>query len=230
MNSAISVANCCYWVTRKYLNYEYGQLSMFFRYLCVLLNSTRCLCISLKLRQRGHFPVSKFFPEDRMRWNCIIWCFSHVKWSFTFPIDTKYQLNANTNECMWQTNWPSVSMKWTASNQIQTFLRFGRYNCNSEYKITSNVMVKRKVFLWLSVFTSVYLIFVYDSNNFPLLTEKYGVRSSVRPNLVGKWIYSHKTPSHLTGAKTLRKLSHRFERGQLRDSVSRVFFCLFMHN
>lgn len=35
---------------------------------------------------------------------CIIWWFSHVKWSFTFPKDTKYQLNANANECMWQTN------------------------------------------------------------------------------------------------------------------------------
>lgn len=32
-------------------------------------------------------------------WVCIILCFSHVKWSFTLPKDTKYQLNANMSAC-----------------------------------------------------------------------------------------------------------------------------------
>lgn len=36
---------------------------------------------------------------------CIIWCFGHVKWSFTFPKDTKYQLNANVSACD-KLSWP----------------------------------------------------------------------------------------------------------------------------
>lgn len=68
---------------------------------------------------------------------CIILCFSHVKWSFTFPKDTKYQLNANMNACDKLSSF--VSLEWTLwithfwqNNSIPiVWIRHGnKYSCH----------------------------------------------------------------------------------------------------
>lgn len=68
------------------------------------INAPTQLPHSQRQHTKTHILYSSF-------WVCIIWCFSHVKWSFTFPKDTKYQLNANASACD-TLSWP-VSLKWT---------------------------------------------------------------------------------------------------------------------